>query len=75
MRLGSWVTNHVGMKVKFDLFVVLQSQRYAAMWISCYELVYNFIQILDLLKPNFEKSYGRQARSHGGTFWGRAPPR
>ena len=44
---------------------VLQSQRYAAMRIGCYEPVYNFIQILDLLKPNFEKSYGRMRRKWG----------
>ena len=47
---------------------VLQSQRYAAMRIGCYGPVYNFIQILDLLKPNFEKSYGRMRRK-----WGNSP--
>ena len=47
---------------------MLQSQRYAAMRIGCYEPVYNFIQILDLLKPNFEKSYGRMRRK-----WGNSP--
>ena len=50
----------------FYLFV-LQSQRYAAMKIACEEPVYNFIQILDLLKPNFEKSYG-QMRTKWGNF-------
>ena len=47
---------------------MLQSPRYAAMRIGCYEPVYNFIQILDLLKPNFEKSYGRMRRK-----WGNSP--
>ena len=36
--------------------------------IGCYEPVYNFIQILDLLKPNFERSYGRRRRK-----WGNSP--
>ena len=65
--------NNVGMKVKLCLTClsvgyVLQSQRYAAMRIGSYEPVYNFIQILDLLKPNFEKSYGRMRRE-----WGSSP--
>ena len=33
-----------------------------------HEPVYNFIQVLDLLKPNFEKSYGRMRRK-----WGNSP--
>ena len=41
---------------------VLQSKRYAAMRIGCYEPVYNFIQIVDLFKPNFEESYRRMRR-------------
>ena len=38
------------------------------MRIGCYEPVYNFCQILDLLKPNLEKSYGRM-----GKKWGNSP--
>ena len=66
MRLGSWVTNHVGMKVKLRLTCLsVCVTEPAAMGIGCYETVYNFIQILDLLKPNFEKSNGRM-RKNGG---------
>ena len=66
--------NNVGMKGKLCLTaltclsvcVTEPAVCYAAM--SCYEPVYNFIQILDLLKPNFEKSYGRMRRK-----WGKIP--
>ena len=47
---------------------MLQSQRFAAMRIGCYEPVYNFIQILDLWESNFEKSYERMRRK-----WGNSP--
>ena len=72
MRLGSWVTNHVGVKVKLCLtclsVCVTEPAVCSKMRIGCYEPVYNFTQILDLLKLNFEKSYGRMRRK-----WGNSP--
>ena len=60
------MTNNVDMKVKLCLTCLsVYVTEPAAMKIGCYEPVYNFIQIIDLLKPNFEKSYGRM-RKNGG---------